>query len=127
LRSNNIINVSPLSSLVNLKKLSLCENYIDSVTSLANLSNLTELDLNWNRISDITPVTSLINLTLLDIRNNQITELPLTIIDLQKLKTFMFDEDGDTDEDRYNGICRPDFVYITNLDDPIIKTWLETI
>jgi len=72
---NNISDVSPLASLINLTSLDLDHNHqISDITPLASLNNLTSLDLRWNQISDITPLASLTNLERLDLRHNPLSQ-----------------------------------------------------
>jgi Leucine-rich repeat (LRR) protein len=50
--SNRIQDISPLSSLTNLKELTLSKNQIGDVTPLADLTNLAELSLSGNQAWD---------------------------------------------------------------------------
>ena len=73
---NNISDVSPLASLINLTSLDLDHNHqISDITPLASLNNLTSLDLRWNQISDITPLASLTNLERLNLARNQVRDV----------------------------------------------------
>jgi hypothetical protein len=85
--SNQISDVSPLATLVNLQKLFLHDNQISDVSPLATLVNLYHLDLDGNQISDVSPLATLVNLQRLDLRNNQINDVsPLaTLVNLQVL------------------------------------------
>ena len=56
LSENQIIDISPLSSLNNLTSLNLSENEISDISPLSFLTNLTKLDLEGNQISDIFPL-----------------------------------------------------------------------
>ena len=58
LSSNNIANISPLSSLTNLTGLHLYNNNITTISSLSGLTSLTELTLQDNDISDIQPLVA---------------------------------------------------------------------
>ena len=75
LRNNNIKDLSPLSSLVNLQDLNLFNNQIEDTSPLAKLINLTGLSLRNNLVKDISPISNLINLQTLDIRNNQVQDI----------------------------------------------------
>ena len=54
-----IVDISPLSHLVNLKVLQLNHNKIDGVRPLASLASLYKLEINHNLISDYSPLDSL--------------------------------------------------------------------
>ena len=58
---NKIKDISPLSPLINLKKLSLANNKIEDVSPLSTLINLKKLYLSGNNIKHISPLSSLIN------------------------------------------------------------------
>jgi internalin A len=75
LSSNQIRDISPLSSLVNLSLLNLSSNQISDISPLSNLRNLSLLYLVNNQISDISPLSSLVNLTLLNLSSNQISDI----------------------------------------------------
>ena len=55
--NNQISDISPLSSLKNIKVLNLGKNQIIDVSVLANLTLLTRLNLSENQIADIKPLT----------------------------------------------------------------------
>ena len=67
--------LSLLSGLTKLEKLSLRVNYITDVSPLENLTTLKELNLMGNGISDITPLGSLSDLVLLSVGKNAVTDL----------------------------------------------------
>ncbi len=67
----NIVDVSPIASLKNLKVLLLAGNQIQDVSPLSSLTNLEELDLYFNQISDIKPLSFLINLKKLALNSNK--------------------------------------------------------
>ena len=74
-RSNNIPDISELSSLITLRQLYLSDNKISNAESLSNLTNLQTLELSNNSITDIYPLRSLVqtgrtSITNLDLRNN---------------------------------------------------------
>jgi len=106
---NKIVDLTPLKGLVNLTYLNLNDNNIHDVSPLSNLPNLEELHLNDNNIYDPTPIEGLINLTVLDLSDgNNITEIPLSFVNMRRMKHFFCN--------RY---------MITNLDNPIIYRWLH--
>ena len=76
LHSNQITDITPLRSLINLEKLVLGVNRITDITPLSGLTKLERLDLFSNfKITDITPLSELINLKDLRIQQNQISDL----------------------------------------------------
>jgi Leucine-rich repeat (LRR) protein len=90
LKCKNIIDVSPLSSLVNLRELNLfgCNNITD-ITPLASLVNLQRLNLaHCNNITDISALFLLVNLRYLTLRCNNITEVSALspLVNLRELK-----------------------------------------
>ena len=60
--NQDISDLSPLTSLTNLRELILFDNNITDITPLAKMTNLRRLILGNNQISDLTPLTSLTNL-----------------------------------------------------------------
>ncbi|MYB01491.1 hypothetical protein F4X90_17725, partial [Candidatus Poribacteria bacterium] len=86
---NQIQDLQPLASLVNLRRLSLHKNRISDVAPLANLTNLRDLYLSANRISNISPLEKLTTLKTLHLHfgGNQISNLlPLSdLVELEQL------------------------------------------
>ncbi len=73
--SNNISDISVLSSLTSLTYLDLKYNQTSDITPLSNLTSLTDLDLSWNQISDVTPFIPLAEgLTRLSIYDNPVAD-----------------------------------------------------
>ena len=72
---NQITDITSLSALTNLTKLSLGDNQITNITSLSGLTNLTDLGLGDNQITDIASLSGLTNLTHLNLDCNQITDI----------------------------------------------------
>ncbi|KAI8895447.1 hypothetical protein BC833DRAFT_623025, partial [Globomyces pollinis-pini] len=70
-----IESLSPLVALINLKKLVLDRNRIMDISPLAALVKLEELDLQWNPIVDISPLATLINLKRLNLNENHILDI----------------------------------------------------
>ncbi len=70
LTANGIRNLSPLSEMKQLEVLYLQKNSISDLTPLAELKNLKELLLSQNSIRDVTPLAGLTNLTDLYLDNN---------------------------------------------------------
>jgi Leucine-rich repeat (LRR) protein len=74
--SQDISDISPLSSLTKLKFLWLDQNHkISDVTPLTELINLEELHLQSNLILDITPIKDLTQLRILELQNNEIKDI----------------------------------------------------
>ena len=59
LAGNAIVNVEPLSGLINLWLLNLSFNRVQDISPLANLVNMEKLFINENLVTDITPVQGL--------------------------------------------------------------------
>ncbi|MFM6396708.1 leucine-rich repeat domain-containing protein, partial [Planktothrix sp.] len=75
LESNQISDVSPLSSLTQLTDLYLDGNQISDISPLSSLTQLTNLDLSDNQISDISPLSSLTQLRNLHLNENKISDI----------------------------------------------------
>ena len=73
--SNSISDITPLSGLTNLTRLSLSSNSISDIPSLSSLTNLTWLDLAYNSILDITPLSGLTRLAWLELSGNRISDI----------------------------------------------------
>ena len=72
--NHSITDISPLSSLVRLKRLTLDFNRISDIRPLGGLTALTHLGLAHNSISDVNPLVGLYNLEALSIQNNSIAD-----------------------------------------------------
>lgn len=71
----SLITVQNISSLENLKILSLQSNRLPRISGLSQLVNLEELYVSHNLLSEISGLDSNVNLRVLDISNNQVTKL----------------------------------------------------
>jgi internalin A len=91
LENRQITDLRPLSTLTNLRELSLenipegrsplSKNKISDLTPLSTLTKLTKLTLRNNQIVDITPLSTLTTLTYLSLDNNQIVDIkPLSTL-----------------------------------------------
>lgn len=97
LGSNNITDISKLSSLVNLNYLDLCYNKnISDISVLSSLNKLETLYLHVNNISDISALRGLSNLTTLEISNNKISDIS-ALKDLNNLKSLYITNNKITD------------------------------
>lgn len=87
LRSKQIVDIKPLSSLNNLKNLDLQDNLIKDITPLSSLTNLQVLSLNQNSIKNLEPLSPLRKLVYLNLSDNQIEDItPLkSLINLKDL------------------------------------------
>jgi internalin A len=72
---NNIKDVTPIASLINLKGLYLHNNKIMYFSQLASLTKLKWLNLESNKIADVTPILSFVNLKNLYLTNNKIIDV----------------------------------------------------
>ncbi|MCL2159558.1 MAG: leucine-rich repeat domain-containing protein, partial [Oscillospiraceae bacterium] len=85
--NNRISDLTPLKNLTNLTMLSLYFNPIGDISVLSNMTKLEELYLSDNKIKDITPISSLTTLAVLSLNGNQIKDLkPLSgLVNLRNL------------------------------------------
>lgn len=67
---NKIVDISELKNLIHLRKLNLNNNKISSIASLSGLRGLEEIHLVNNSIQDVSPIAELRMVRKLDIRNN---------------------------------------------------------
>ena len=117
--SNHISDLSTLSDLTNLTRLSLSNNDISNITPLSNLTNLTTLDLNDNFVSDsdITLLSGLTNLRSLNLGNNDISNItPLS--NLTNLTTLNLNDNfvSDSDIALLSGLTSLEWLYLSNND-----------
>ena len=82
----NISDISFLSTLTKLTELDLMNNKIKDITPISKLTSLQKLYLSLNEISDISALTNLTNLEELEIGGNRISDLT-ALLGLKKLKT----------------------------------------
>jgi len=92
LGSQDISDISPLSSLTKLKNLWLDQNYkIGDVAPLAELIELEELNIDCNLLTDISPLKKMINLEYLSLEYNAITGIA-ALENMSKLKKLWMSE-----------------------------------
>jgi len=72
---NEIHDVTPLSSLTQLKNLNIEDNYIDDISPLSSLNSLITLSIGSNRISDITVFETLSQIEYLSLSRNEIKNI----------------------------------------------------
>ena len=73
------------SDYKSIKGLNLFDRGIGDISSLANLKNITLLDLNNNKLSDISSLANLTNLTDLGLGGNQLSDIS-SLFGLKRLK-----------------------------------------
>ena len=71
----DVSDLTPLSGLTTLVKLTLSDQQITDLTPLAGLTNLESLNLSLNQIADLTPLAGLTKLWYLDLDWNNVTDL----------------------------------------------------
>jgi Leucine-rich repeat (LRR) protein len=75
LSENNIQDLSPLGSLINLRRLYIAENGLTDISALSTLFKLTTLMLHDNEIVDINPISDMVYLSYLNLHHNQIDDI----------------------------------------------------
>jgi internalin A len=92
LNNNRISDLTPLSSLTDLRELSINRNNVKDLSPLKSLVSLNYLQLTDNQIVDVTPLKSLVSLKGLDLEGNRITDIsPLK--HLSELDSFTLSSD----------------------------------
>jgi Leucine-rich repeat (LRR) protein len=98
LSENNVTDLSPLSSLQKLSKLFLQRNRIGEISPLSNLRSLTILNISVNEIKDFSPLLNLHNLTGLFLKENK-ADISLIKVLMDRIKSnggfVSVDEPGD--------------------------------
>ena len=75
LNHQSIADLAPLESIRGLEELNLSRNQIENVEPLATLKRLTKLNLTYNCIQDISPISNLANLEIAYLYGNPIRDL----------------------------------------------------
>ncbi|MCK0469843.1 DUF2252 family protein [Halalkalibacter sp. APA_J-10(15)] len=75
MRSNNISDLAPLSTLTKLELIDLRGNNLSSLEGIQTLTNLLELDIRDNDMTDLQPLENVVQLQVLSARDNQISDL----------------------------------------------------
>ena len=108
LENNGISDISPLIKLKELQVLGLADNTIEDLSPLAGLKGLWHLNLSDNSIKDFSPLAGLTNLAELWIENNPATDFsPLSALNLTDFRS-----DVDVNEDSVVNIL--DLVIVAN-------------
>ncbi|RLA67234.1 MAG: hypothetical protein DRQ88_03475 [Epsilonproteobacteria bacterium] len=96
LAGNKIKDVAPLKDLVNLRVLDLSINKIRKFGSLRNLSNLITFKLNWNMLNDISPLADMTSIEVIFLKGNIIGKISVLsgLTKLRKVHVF-FNAIGD--------------------------------
>jgi len=97
---NSINDISALSGLTELTKLSITFNYISNLDPLSKLTNLTHLQLYCNQINDVSALRTLAGLTNLELGENQISDIS-SLIELTNLTHLTLDG-NDLSEEQIN-------------------------
>jgi Leucine-rich repeat (LRR) protein len=92
LTTNMIEEIKGLEFLVNLHILDLCNNKITELKGLNNLINLKELDFSTNNITELKGFDNLVQLREIYLWNTRIKEIPLTIMNLNRLSLLSYDD-----------------------------------
>ncbi|WP_204106787.1 MULTISPECIES: leucine-rich repeat domain-containing protein [Spirulina sp. CCY15215] len=74
LLDNQVSDLTPLASLIQLDSLDLSNNQIEDVSLLANMSRLQFLELQDNRIQDVSPLAQLVDIRIINLDDNQIQD-----------------------------------------------------
>ena len=93
---NNILDVSPLEGLTELKRLGLSGNNISDASPLEGLPKLETLDLSGNNISDISVLSGLTGLKRLWLYGNNISDISLSA-ELTELEHLYLDDNNISD------------------------------
>ena len=72
--TGNIVNISPLQDLKNLRVLTIANNKVEDLSPLESMINLERINLANNNISDISPLLGLKHLNVIDIFENPVCE-----------------------------------------------------
>ena len=108
LENNGISDISPLMELNELQVLGLADNTIDDLSPLVDLKKLRHLNLSDNSIKDFSPLAGLTNLEELWIENNPATDFsPLSALNLTDFRS-----DVDVNDDSVVNIL--DLVIVAN-------------
>ena len=71
----NVDDLSPLTKMTGLTRISLINNDITNLTAIRNLNKLEALKITQTKITDLTPISFLINLKEIDLSNSEITNI----------------------------------------------------
>ena len=113
--SCTIKDITPLGSLTSLTHLDLGVAAIEDISALAGLTSLVSLDLNSNSISDISAISALTELTYLDVGGNDITDIS-AVAGLTKLTHLNASINGISDISAVQGLTELRELYLWDND-----------
>ena len=94
--SNDVSDISPLSTMARLKELNFAQNRVSDITPLANLSYLQSLTISDNQISDISILTDLTHLRELTFAGIEVSDISI-LADLTNLTSLNFSDNQISD------------------------------
>jgi len=94
--SNDVSDISPLSTMARLKELNFAQNRVSDITPLANLSYLQSLTISDNQISDISILTDLTHLRELTFEGIEVSDISI-LADLTDLTSLNFSDNEISD------------------------------
>ena len=107
---NRIVDINPLSNLIELESLGAWGNPISDISPLAKLTNLTYIDLSRCEIADITPLSNLTKLYHLKLTGNRIVDIS-PLANLTQLQELFIDRNRIIDFSPIEGLSLTRFVY----------------
>ena len=113
INSNEISNLSALSGMTNLTRLSLIKSQISDVSALSNLTRLEILDLRTNIISDISALSGMTNLTGLWLDNNVISDVS-ALSGMTRLETLVLGDNIISDISALSGMTRLEWLDLSD-------------
>lgn len=113
LSNNTIRNISPLSSLRNLKEVYLQNNALSDLSSLSSIKTITRLNVSGNALTTITPICNITGLVWLDASNNQLNTLD-QIGNLTKLQELYLSKNLLTSLEDINRCSALKILYVDN-------------
>lgn len=111
LRGNQISDISPLENLTSLKRLWLDHNNISDIAPLSGLTQLDTLSLMENNISDISPLERLNNINRLCLSHNRINNASV-LSELKELKQVNITNNNISDFTPFHKLTSLEFLYI---------------
>jgi len=113
LGDSEIVDISGLSELISLTELWLPNNEIVDISALSGLTNLRTLYLSHNDISDISPLSGLTDLWLLGLDDNEIVDISV-LSGLTNLEMIVLGDNEITDISALSGLTRLVYLYLSH-------------
>ena len=110
---NQVSDLSPISGLINLRRLFLNDNPVSDISPLRGLKNLTRLSLEGTLVSDISLVRGLTNLTRLSIHGILISDLS-PVVGLINLEELSFANESLSDLSPLAGLINLKYIFSWN-------------